>query len=118
MQADKARTLSLYRSLLRVAGQMPSQTRKSYLRNRIKAEFRSPTNKNLDKSEYELNILAGETQLETLQIQCAHLQKIQNESLIIPVDLDADPSVSNRRRSGNRFMSGPTPSWLRKKDHQ
>lgn len=47
---------------------MPSQTRKSYLRNRIKGEFRSPAIQNLDKSEYELNILAGETQLETLQV--------------------------------------------------
>lgn len=47
---------------------MPSQTRKSYLKNRIKGEFRSTANKNMDKSEYELYIIAGETQLETLQV--------------------------------------------------
>ncbi|KAI9288000.1 hypothetical protein BC943DRAFT_317571 [Umbelopsis sp. AD052] len=97
---------------------MPSQTRKSYLRNRIKGEFRSPANKNLDKSEYELNILAGETQLETLQIQCEHLKKMQSENIIIPVDLDASSSGSKSRRPGNRFMAGPTPSWLRKKDQK
>ncbi|CAO3675189.1 unnamed protein product [Umbelopsis vinacea] len=70
----------------------------------------------MDRNEYELHILAGETQLETLQIQCAHLRQIQNENLIIPVDLDVDPAQGKARGSKprNRFMTGPTPSWLRK----
>ncbi|KAG2174749.1 hypothetical protein INT43_005807 [Umbelopsis isabellina] len=96
---------------------MPSQTRKSYLKNRIKGEFQSTATKNMDKSEYELHIIAGETQLETLQIQCAHLQKIQNENLIIPVVLDGSSKwkPGTPRRPTNRFMNGPTPSWLRGK---
>ncbi|KAJ2956398.1 hypothetical protein NQZ79_g7737 [Umbelopsis isabellina] len=94
---------------------MPSQTRKSYLKNRIKGEFRSTATKDMDKSEYELYIIAGETQLETLQIQCAHLKKIQNENLIIPVDLDGSSKPVRQRRPTNRFMNGPTPSWLRGK---
>lgn len=48
---------------------MPSQSRKTYLRNRIKSEFRTASTKDMDKSEYELCILAGETQLETLQVK-------------------------------------------------
>jgi hypothetical protein len=47
---------------------MPSQTRKTYLKNRIRGEFRTAATKDMDKSEYDLYIIAGETQLETLQV--------------------------------------------------
>jgi hypothetical protein len=50
---------------------MPSQTRKTYLKNRITSEFRSAFAKEMDRNEYELHILAGETQLETLQVRIA-----------------------------------------------
>ncbi|RUS25857.1 hypothetical protein BC938DRAFT_471553 [Jimgerdemannia flammicorona] len=119
MPYDRARTLSLYKQLLKVGKQMPSRTRQTYLLTRIRSNFRR--NAAAPEDEYELLATAGESMLETLQvrlIQQRHLTALQSTNVLIPVDLDSSPERKAKSRGAipSRFMRGPTPSWLRGKE--
>ncbi|KAI9217938.1 hypothetical protein BC828DRAFT_389935 [Blastocladiella britannica] len=79
-------TLSLYRALLRVAKNMPTEERRVLLTKRTRQEFRR--NKDLvDPAEVQEALALGEVQLENFSRIQKHLSTIQRQPSIIPVAL-------------------------------
>jgi len=74
MTAHASQVLLLYRKIIKEALKLPTQNRRDWVRNKARYEFK--TNKNVnDPEQIQFLITLGETHLESLQVQAAHLQK-------------------------------------------
>jgi len=67
--------LRLYRHLLRTANQMPTQNQQSFVRTRVKQDFRENRHE-VNQEQIKFAISLGETHLDTLQLQTDHLNEV------------------------------------------
>ena len=74
----RARTLSLYRQLLRGAERMPTPNRKNFVIKKTRDEFRANMQlTNLKKIEACLKL--ADTNLDTVLVQAEHLTQLMND---------------------------------------
>mmetsp|Transcript_44350 Transcript_44350/g.108392 ORF Transcript_44350/g.108392 Transcript_44350/m.108392 type:complete len:100 (-) Transcript_44350:234-533(-) len=69
---------SLYRSLLRAAGKLPSAHKKTYAQDKIRSSFRDAMGET-DEEQVRAMLLIGHTQLETLELHIEHLEQVKNQ---------------------------------------
>ncbi|KAJ1474653.1 hypothetical protein T484DRAFT_1831501 [Baffinella frigidus] len=74
--------ISLYRAMLRAAQLVPAENKRAMAIDRIRTEFRKNAGEQ-DGEALRVHFLVGHTQLETLEIQAAHLTKIRDRDMSI-----------------------------------
>ena len=89
---------SLYRALLRTASQLPTANHRRFVLQKVRADFRAPL---APGEALAFRLQLGETHLETLQLQRAHLTDVINTPgyHYSEYDLEDGPPESS-----NRFM--------------
>ena len=70
-----AEVVRLYRALLRTAARLPTANHRNFVLRKVRADFRAPLGPG---EELAFMLRLGETHLETLQLQSAHLDKVIN----------------------------------------
>ncbi|ORY88562.1 hypothetical protein BCR35DRAFT_217724 [Leucosporidium creatinivorum] len=108
MASDRARTLGLYRSLLRVALQMPDDHRRALVVFRARSEFELHRALQQGSPEQAERWIDGEVYRDNLEHQAAHLSALSSRSLLIPVDLRRQRSSSSSSHSHSHTCTDPT----------
>jgi hypothetical protein len=92
MTASKA--VRLYRALLRTAARLPTANHRNFVRQKVRADFRAPLGPG---EELAFMLRLGETHLETLELQSAHLTEVIKAPgyHYTEYDLDKGPSKFN-----------------------
>jgi hypothetical protein len=76
--AARQRVLALYRALLREGRLMPTENRKQFVWQRVRAAFRDARTQD-DAQQLEFLLQLGDTQLENLTVQRQLLNKLAEE---------------------------------------
>ncbi|KAF0852857.1 mitochondrial Complex1_LYR family protein [Andalucia godoyi] len=71
----KQHIIGLYRSLIRAGQHMPTENRRQFIVHRTRAEFRENMHET-DTEKIQFLYALGETHLETVKIQAAHLTAV------------------------------------------
>ncbi|KAK4056144.1 hypothetical protein OIO90_002875 [Microbotryomycetes sp. JL221] len=96
---SRAKSLSLYRQLLRTALKMPDDHRTQLVVFRARSEFERNLCLKPGTEELQAVWLDAEVYIDQLEFQAEHLSKIQDQNLLIPVDLRRNHS--SQRASKN-----------------
>jgi len=128
----RSEIIPLYRRLLRIAQEMPDSHRTAFVCYRARSEIEDITKLSAsEESKAREVLLSLDTFADQLEHQARHLSNLAQDptSVLVPVDLRTDQptphpgrklitALSSRQRthrqvSRNRFLTGPTPSWLK-----
>ncbi|KAG5177858.1 hypothetical protein JKP88DRAFT_226131 [Tribonema minus] len=75
---SRARALTLYKQLLRSAATMPTKNRREYIKAKTRREYEDNMGET-DPEKIEFLITLAEVQLESAQVQAAHLRQVWND---------------------------------------
>ena len=78
----RAEALSLYRSFLRVAQQMPSHTRMRFVQLKVRQSYEESRHKT-KREDVDFLLRLGYTQLDTARVQVEHLNEMNQEGQFI-----------------------------------
>ncbi|KAM0754389.1 hypothetical protein T439DRAFT_112707 [Meredithblackwellia eburnea MCA 4105] len=134
----------LYRNILRIAKTLPDVNRAAIVCFRARQDTEGILKLKIGSAEFEERCLGLEVYADNLEHQSQHLKQLSKQRLLIPIDLrkphvhtaacnhsneektlrgalraakssSKDPRGERVLEKKNRFMSGPEPSWLKKK---